>query len=183
MGFTRGHEGSGQEFQTPRARVRAVVLGRPHDAALGHAEKVREHRQGVQQKPATEYVRAIDLRDAPGEIRHLHGNVEPEDATQRRGKASVAAAKNARSEFPSPLTPPGGGAGAGDDSYRKVFDSYVAAKQNAGEATAKLNYNNFKNALEKQADQLRTKRGIQNVNFGVSVKDGKVSVVARKKKS
>jgi hypothetical protein len=79
-----------------------------------------------------------------------------------------------------PSAPPGGG---GDDPYRKVFDSYVAAKQNAGEATAKLNYDSFKNALKKQESQLRTKRGIQNVNFGVSVKDGKVSVVARKKKS
>lgn len=82
-----------------------------------------------------------------------------------------------------PTAPPGGGAGAGDDLYRKVFDSYVAAKQNAGEGTAKLDYDKFKNALKKQADQLRTQRGIQNVNFGVSVKNGKVSVVARKKKS
>lgn len=84
---------------------------------------------------------------------------------------------------PKPVTPPDGGGGADDDHYRKVFDSYVAAKQNAGEGTAKLNYDSFKNALKKQADQLRTKRGIQNVNFAVSVKNGKVSVVARNKKS
>lgn len=77
----------------------------------------------------------------------------------------------------------GGGAGTRDDPYRKVYESYVAAKQNAGEATAKLNYESFKNALQKQADQLRAKRGIDNVNFGVTVKNGKVSVVARKKKS
>ena len=83
---------------------------------------------------------------------------------------------------PKPVAPHGGG-GGGDEHYRKVFDSYVAAKQNAGEATAKLNYESFKSALKKQADQLRTKRGIENVNFGVSVKNGKVSVVARKKKS
>ena len=82
-----------------------------------------------------------------------------------------------------PGAPPDTGGVAGDEQYRKVFDSYVAAKQNAGEATAKLNYESFKSALQKQADQLRTSRGIQNVNFGVSVKNGKVSVVARKKKS
>jgi len=71
----------------------------------------------------------------------------------------------------------------GDDSFRKVFDNYVAAKQQAGEATAKLNYESFRNALKKQADQLRSSRGMKDVNFGVSVKDGKVSVVARRKKS
>ena len=37
---------------------------------------------------------------------------------------------------PKPVAPHGGG-GGGDEHYRKVFDSYVAAKQNAGEATAK----------------------------------------------
>ena len=71
----------------------------------------------------------------------------------------------------------------GDDDYKKVFESYVTAKQKAGEATAKLSYDSFKRALKKQADQLGVSRGIENVNFGVSVKDGKVSVVARRKKS
>jgi hypothetical protein len=75
------------------------------------------------------------------------------------------------------------GSGAGEDGYRKVFENYVAAKQKTGEATGKLNYENFKKALEKQASQLRAKRGFDDVNFGVSVKNGKVSVVARPKKS
>ena len=69
------------------------------------------------------------------------------------------------------------------DPYKKVFDNYVTAKRQAGESTEKLNYDSFRNALKKQADQLRSSRGIQNVNFGVSLKDGKVSVVARRKKS
>ena len=72
---------------------------------------------------------------------------------------------------------------SGEDPYRKVFDTYVAEKQRAGQGTANLNYENFKNALSKQAQQLRESRGMTNVNFGVSVKDGKVSVVARHKKS
>jgi hypothetical protein len=82
-----------------------------------------------------------------------------------------------------PTAPPPDGGGGGDDHYRKVFDSYVAAKQDAGEATAKLNYEGFRSALKKQADQLRSSRGIDKVNFGVTVKNGKVSVVARKKKT
>jgi hypothetical protein len=71
---------------------------------------------------------------------------------------------------------------AGDDSYRGVFDTYVAEKQRAGEPAGKITYESFKTALDKQADQLRSTRGLTNVNFGVSVKDGKVSVVARRKK-
>lgn len=69
-----------------------------------------------------------------------------------------------------------------EDSFRKVFDKYVAAKQKAGEGTGKLNYESFRKTLEKQAEQLRSSRGFKDVNFGVSVKDGKVSVVARPKK-
>lgn len=71
---------------------------------------------------------------------------------------------------------------SGEDGFKSVFDSYVAAKQKAGEATSKLNYDSFRKALEKQANQLRASRGFKDVNFGVSVKNGKVSVVARPKK-
>jgi len=80
---------------------------------------------------------------------------------------------------PKPTAPPSGA----DDHYRGVFETYLAEKQRAGEATGKINFESFKNALSKQADQLRSSRGMTNVNFGVSVKDGKVSVVARRKKS
>ena len=71
----------------------------------------------------------------------------------------------------------------GEDPYKQVFDTYVAEKQRAGENTNQLNYESFRSALSRQADQLKESRGIKNVNFGVSVKDGKVSVVARRKKS
>lgn len=78
---------------------------------------------------------------------------------------------------PDPAAASGGG-----DRFRDVFDSFVAAKQKAGENTTKLSYESFRKTLEKQADQLRSSRGFKDVNFGVSVKDGKVSVVARPKK-
>jgi len=69
---------------------------------------------------------------------------------------------------------------SGQDEFRKVFDSYVAAKQQAGESTKTLTYDTFSKKLGQQADKFR-KSG-KNVNFGVSIKDGKVSVVARRKK-
>jgi len=79
---------------------------------------------------------------------------------------------------PKPAPP----ASAPSDPFREVFDSFVAAKKKAGEATTKLNYESFKKTLEKQADQIRAAKGFKDVDFGVTVKDGKVSVVARPKK-
>jgi hypothetical protein len=79
---------------------------------------------------------------------------------------------------PKPAPP----AAAPADPFREVFDSFVAAKQKAGEATTKLNYESFRKTLEKQADQIRAAKGFKDVDFGVTVKDGKVSVVARPKK-
>jgi hypothetical protein len=67
------------------------------------------------------------------------------------------------------------------DPFRQVFESFVAAKQKAGEATSKLSYESFRKTLEKQADQIRSAKG-KDVDFGVTVKDGKVSVVARPRK-
>jgi hypothetical protein len=67
------------------------------------------------------------------------------------------------------------------DPFRNVFDAFVAAKQKAGESTQKLSYESFRKTLEKQADQIRASKG-KDVDFGVSVKDGKVSVVARPRK-
>lgn len=69
-----------------------------------------------------------------------------------------------------------------EDAFRKVFDTYLEAKKKAGQGTTKINYDNFRKALEKQANQLRDQGGYRNVNFGVSIKNGRVSVVARPKK-
>lgn len=81
-----------------------------------------------------------------------------------------------------PGPPPGEHAApSGGDPFRTVFDKYVAAKQQAGQSTANLNYDNFRRALDKQAQQLRS-GGYKDVDFGVSMKGGKVSVVARPKK-
>jgi hypothetical protein len=68
------------------------------------------------------------------------------------------------------------------DRFRQVFESYVNAKQKTGQSPGKLSYENFKRQLESRAQQLRVERGYDDVDFGVSVKDGKVSLVARRKK-
>lgn len=72
--------------------------------------------------------------------------------------------------------------GSKPDPFRKVFDKYVAARQKTGQNSSNLDYEKFRKTLHKQALQMRDKGGYKNINFGVSVKDGKVSVVARPKK-
>jgi hypothetical protein len=88
------------------------------------------------------------------------------------------ARETARASVPKPAPP----SSVVADPFRDVFDSFVAAKKKAGESTTKLNYESFKKTLEKQADQIRSAKGFKDVDFGVTVKDGKVSVVARPKK-
>jgi hypothetical protein len=68
------------------------------------------------------------------------------------------------------------------DKFRDVFESYVSAKKETGQAPGKLSFDNFKRQLEARAKQLRVERGYDDVDFGVSIKDGKVSLVARRKK-
>ena len=82
----------------------------------------------------------------------------------------------------SPITrsPQPGKAKSGDE-FRKIFDKYVAAKQKAGQSTSNLNYDSFRKVLSKQAKELRS-GGYKKIDFGVSMKGGKVSVVARPKK-
>jgi hypothetical protein len=93
---------------------------------------------------------------------------------QREGKKPPP-----KAAAPKPAPKP---AAAPSDPFRQVFETFVAAKQKAGEATTKLSYESFRKTLEKQADQIRTAKGFKDVDFGVTVKDGKVSVVARPKK-
>jgi len=71
--------------------------------------------------------------------------------------------------------------GKAGEEFRTVFDRYVAAKEKAGQSTSNLNYDSFQKVLSKQAKQLQS-GGYKKVDFGVSMKGGKVSVVARPKK-
>jgi hypothetical protein len=92
------------------------------------------------------------------------------------------AREGAKKTAAKPAPPKPAAPSAPSDPFRQVFDSFVAAKQKAGEATTKLSYESFRKTLEKQADQIRASKGFKEVDFGVTVKDGKVSVVARPKK-
>ncbi len=67
------------------------------------------------------------------------------------------------------------------DKFREVFETFVAAKEKAGQGTKNLSYENFQKHLKEQAEKVRAQHGY-DVDFGVSTKEGKISLVARRKK-
>ncbi|MFQ5791525.1 MAG: MXAN_5187 C-terminal domain-containing protein [Acidobacteriota bacterium] len=81
---------------------------------------------------------------------------------------------------PSPGEP--AGREGGEDRFWPLFERYIAAKEKVGESTRDVTFDSFRKALAKKSEMLRSRDGYKDVDFGVSVKNGKVSVVARPKK-
>ncbi len=71
------------------------------------------------------------------------------------------------------------GADREDAKTMKLYEAFRDAKQHAGENTSKLTLEAFQNFLERKTDELRQKNAGANVEFIVSVEDGKVKLKAR----
>jgi hypothetical protein len=65
-----------------------------------------------------------------------------------------------------------------DDPTRKVFESWQAAQSQIGN-NAKVDYDKFREKLERQKQEQITKNGWKDIDYAVRVKDGKVALVAR----
>ncbi|MDB4961065.1 MAG: hypothetical protein JWP01_1064 [Myxococcales bacterium] len=74
--------------------------------------------------------------------------------------------------------PDGSAAVAGDDSFKQVFDQFVAMKKSCGEPTTGLTLAKFSEKLVKNREDLMTKTGCKDVRFTVYVKDGKAALKA-----
>lgn len=61
----------------------------------------------------------------------------------------------------------------------RLYEAFREAKHQAGENTAKLTLEAFQNFLERKTGELRQKNAGANVEFIVSVEDGKVKLKAR----
>jgi hypothetical protein len=71
------------------------------------------------------------------------------------------------------------GAEREDAKTVQLYEAFREAKQHAGEETSKLTLEAFQNFLERKTDELRQKNVGANVEFIVSVEDGKVKLKAR----
>ncbi len=66
-------------------------------------------------------------------------------------------------------------------AYERLFNDYKSAKSEAGEDVAKMTYRAFEATVEKQRELARQKLGAE-VDFRVKVADGKVTLVASRRK-
>ncbi|MBX3129604.1 MAG: hypothetical protein KF718_23005 [Polyangiaceae bacterium] len=70
------------------------------------------------------------------------------------------------------------GLGADDAEWRRVFDEFVATKQQCGENIDGFTFEKFEVTLKKNRDALVQRHGAARVKFSVYVKDGKAALKA-----
>lgn len=62
--------------------------------------------------------------------------------------------------------------------WRRVFEDFLATKQQCGESTASLTYEKFEVTLRKNQQAIIDRHGVTQVKFSVYVKDGKAALKA-----
>jgi hypothetical protein len=81
----------------------------------------------------------------------------------------------------SPRPPPPRPAAAGGDEgedWQKVFEDFVALKQQCGEPTDGFTFQKFEQTLKKNRDTLIQRHGAKRVKFSVYIKEGKAALKA-----
>jgi hypothetical protein len=66
-----------------------------------------------------------------------------------------------------------------DDSFRTLFEEFVALKRQCGESTASVTYGKFAGKMRASRDALMAKHGCDEVKFQVYVREGKAAVKAK----
>jgi hypothetical protein len=71
-------------------------------------------------------------------------------------------------------------AGSEDElaEWQKVYEEFVALKQQCGEPTAGMTFDKFKSTLQRNKDALVQRHGVSRVKFTVYVKEGKAALKA-----
>lgn len=89
----------------------------------------------------------------------------------------VQAAKNLQKSSP-PSGPDGGEGGEDQGEWQKVYEEFVATKQQCGENVEGFTFQKFSQTLKKNRDALIQRHGAKRVKFSVYVKDGKAALKA-----
>lgn len=66
-----------------------------------------------------------------------------------------------------------------DDSFRQLFEEFIALKRECGESTASLSYERFASKMRASRDSLMAKHGCEEVRFQLYVRDGRAAVKAK----
>lgn len=88
------------------------------------------------------------------------------------------AAPAPQAEVGLPPAPAAAAADAGNPEWRRVFEDFLATKQQCGESTASLTYEKFEVTLRKNQQAIVDRHGATQVKFSVYVKDGKAALKA-----
>jgi hypothetical protein len=86
-----------------------------------------------------------------------------------------------QSEASGPHAPPRSPSGAppsADGEWRRVYEEFVATKQQCGENVAGFTFEKFEQTLRKNQEALVKRHGAKRVKFSVYVKDGKAALKA-----
>ena len=62
--------------------------------------------------------------------------------------------------------------------WRRVFEDFLATKQQCGESTSSLTYEKFEGTLLKNQQAIMDRHGVSKVRFSVYVKEGKAALKA-----
>jgi hypothetical protein len=79
---------------------------------------------------------------------------------------------------PPPPNRPGKGADSEADEWRRVYEEFVATKQQCGENVEGFTYEKFEQTLKKNQAALVQRHGAKRVKFSVYVKEGKAALKA-----
>lgn len=79
---------------------------------------------------------------------------------------------------PPPPNRPGAGAPNEAEEWHRVYDEFVATKQQCGENVEGFTYEKFEQTLKKNRDALIQRHGAKRVKFSVYVKEGKAALKA-----
>jgi hypothetical protein len=101
--------------------------------------------------------------------------VGPETPAPAESPRPDAAGPRARSGRPERRVPPSNRPRPGLDDLRlrEIYNQYVETKRKTKESTAGITYEKLADSLKVQADRLRAKHSVKNVDYEVVVKNGK----------
>jgi len=101
---------------------------------------------------------------------------EIEDGTYKRDvfKAKLRQARQSS----DPQRPHSGSPQISDDMIRKLYDTYLVARQRTGESTSGLTYESLASRLRTQVPELMARHKARNIEFKVVIKGGKAVLKA-----
>jgi len=112
--------------------------------------------------------------------RALGGRAAGSDASEQAAPRPQATPRPPAPARPQPAPRPQAAMAesGGDARARAVYERLIDTKRRLNEPTGNLNFDSVKRSLDKQAKQVREKRGCKDVDFDVVVKDGKAYLKA-----